>query len=625
MAQNVGRLGVVLGLDTAEFVKGLNNATLSLSKFVDKIKPAIAVGTAGMTALIAKTVAYADEINDLAEANDMAISSVMALSSALAVSGGKADNAGKLIASFSAKLGAAVDGSKQAQDAFKKVGVSLNDLANLTTEQLLDKVVKSLADMKDPVTRNAVAMEILGKAAKNINWSQMADDIEKNKGKYLEAEAAIKALGEAADATQKIYKEFITQIAIAVGEDLKTTIDFLERFKEVTKGVGTVFKTVFETIAVLAANVGFVIERTFTLVNTAMELGFTASQEKRKEAWKKYAEDSERLRKELDMFEQALLNDKVGPPSSAKVTSQSNGPLRKPKNADAEALEKQKAISQEFARQQKQKLDAIVMQGEMIAMTEKQKEIYKEISRIEEDRNKKLEEIDQKIKEAREKGESDEIVDGLEKQKAAVFELSDAYSALAQKAIEANEMRVRQQQLLTNAERAGVNATIENLATLGQHNKKAFDAWKAMSIATTIIDTITGAQATYKALAGIPIIGPALATAASIVAYTAGMAKVAMIKSQKYQGREKGGVMSANTPYMVGEKGPELVLPGRSSAVIPNNQLSSHMGGTTNVTNYYIDAIDTKSFEQRVLGSANAVWAANKYADKSLAIGRGRT
>jgi hypothetical protein len=38
----------------------------------------------------------------------------------------------------------------------------------------------------------------------------------------------------------------------------------------------------------------------------------------------------------------------------------------------------------------------------------------------------------------------------------------------------------------------------------------------------------------------------------------------------------------------------------------------------------YINAIDTKSFEDRLLGSPNAIWAANQYAGKSLAVNRGR-
>ena len=78
-----------------------------------------------------------------------------------------------------------------------------------------------------------------------------------------------------------------------------------------------------------------------------------------------------------------------------------------------------------------------------------------------------------------------------------------------------------------------------------------------------------------------------------------------------------------NGPTLVGERGPEIFIPRMAGTIIPNNQLSN-MGGTTMVTNNYINAIDTKSFEDRLLGSSNAVWAANQYAGKSLAVNRGR-
>jgi lambda family phage tail tape measure protein len=91
----------------------------------------------------------------------------------------------------------------------------------------------------------------------------------------------------------------------------------------------------------------------------------------------------------------------------------------------------------------------------------------------------------------------------------------------------------------------------------------------------------------------------------------------------KLGGRASGGPVSENTPYVVGEKGPELFMPNKSGSIIPNHAMSS-MGGTTNVTNNYINAIDVKSFEDRLLNSSSAIWAANQYANKSLAVSRGR-
>jgi phage-related minor tail protein len=90
-----------------------------------------------------------------------------------------------------------------------------------------------------------------------------------------------------------------------------------------------------------------------------------------------------------------------------------------------------------------------------------------------------------------------------------------------------------------------------------------------------------------------------------------------------YTARAAGGSVTNNTPYLVGERGPEVFVPSGSGTIIPNNQMGN-MGGVTNVTNNYINAIDTKSFEDRLLNSSNAIWAANQYANKSLAVNRGR-
>jgi hypothetical protein len=84
--------------------------------------------------------------------------------------------------------------------------------------------------------------------------------------------------------------------------------------------------------------------------------------------------------------------------------------------------------------------------------------------------------------------------------------------------------------------------------------------------------------------------------------------------------RAGGGPVSSGAPYLVGERGPELFVPSSAGQVIPNYA----MGGATTVNNYNIQAIDVKSFEDRILGSSKAVWAANAYANKSLSV-RGRT
>lgn len=95
-----------------------------------------------------------------------------------------------------------------------------------------------------------------------------------------------------------------------------------------------------------------------------------------------------------------------------------------------------------------------------------------------------------------------------------------------------------------------------------------------------------------------------------------------MLAAQDAFFRADGGPVAGNQPYVVGERGPELFVPRGAGTIIPNNQTGGM--GTTNVTNNYISAIDVKSFEERIFGSANAVWAASTYAQKRLPIGAGR-
>ena len=57
-------------------------------------------------------------------------------------------------------------------------------------------------------------------------------------------------------------------------------------------------------------------------------------------------------------------------------------------------------------------------------------------------------------------------------------------------------------------------------------------------------------------------------------------------------GRANGGRVSANQPYMVGERGREVFVPTTSGTIVPNNQLG---GGNTNIINVSVDASGTEA------------------------------
>ncbi len=88
------------------------------------------------------------------------------------------------------------------------------------------------------------------------------------------------------------------------------------------------------------------------------------------------------------------------------------------------------------------------------------------------------------------------------------------------------------------------------------------------------------------------------------------------------KGRASGGPVSPNTPYMVGEKGPELFVPkGSGGDIVPNNAL----GGGGPVTNNYItnniQALDSKSVAQVFAENRESLLGTVEYARKETAYG----
>lgn len=108
-------------------------------------------------------------------------------------------------------------------------------------------------------------------------------------------------------------------------------------------------------------------------------------------------------------------------------------------------------------------------------------------------------------------------------------------------------------------------------SNLGQGNA----LYKAAAITQTTIDTYKAAQGAYAALAGIPIVGPALGVAAAAAAVTAGLSTVSKIRSA----REQGGYLAAGQVSTIVERGkPEVIMPASASRVRTAEQMRQIMG-----------------------------------------------
>ena len=125
----------------------------------------------------------------------------------------------------------------------------------------------------------------------------------------------------------------------------------------------------------------------------------------------------------------------------------------------------------------------------------------------------------------------------------------------------------------------------EAMSTLGKQYKWAFDLNKTFAIKDALINTF---NAVAKALNNPFPMNIGLGA----MALAGGMAQVQAIRSTSF--REKGGPISSGNPYIVGERGPELIVPSQAANVIPNDQLGGNnvtINVTTNDANGFDDLL----------------------------------
>lgn len=115
------------------------------------------------------------------------------------------------------------------------------------------------------------------------------------------------------------------------------------------------------------------------------------------------------------------------------------------------------------------------------------------------------------------------------------------------------------------------NMTADLKNTLGEQN----DLYKASAIVTATINTYQAATGAFAAMASIPIVGPALGSAAAGLAIAAGLANVAAISGA----REQGGYMRGGSAYQMAERGKaEVIVPAGNSIAKTAAQMKDIMG-----------------------------------------------
>jgi lambda family phage tail tape measure protein len=192
--------------------------------------------TGTLLALGVATAAFADDITDVAAANDLTIATVLGLSKALEQAGGKGDSVGRMFQTLSNNIEGANQGNVKSITSFQRLGVSMSDLGSLSASEINGKLIKSLAAMENITQRNALAMDIFGKAALGVDWIKLADGIDENVKKYEQFEPALKTAGDAFDNIKSIIGDLKVAFAVAFEPIFKYMADLKVAIPDLVKG-----------------------------------------------------------------------------------------------------------------------------------------------------------------------------------------------------------------------------------------------------------------------------------------------------------------------------------------------------------------------------------------------------
>ena len=670
----VSRLGVVLGLDSAQFNQGLGLAETKLGAFAQstigsKIGVA-ALGTALVGAAI-QAISYADSINDTAKANEVAVGTVLKLSEALSISGGNSENTGKLLSSLTNKIDEAANGSDKGREAFAKLGISVGDLRRLDETQLFEKTLKGLNEIQDPITRNALAMDVFGKAAKNVDMKGVADSYFNNAGKFDDAEKAFKDIGDAIDKMDIFTKRASTSLATNLAPALSNSVTFLS---------GAIFGWDNLTEAVKRYNIAKNNNVMWTpknaprmddkprigLLNLPAEYqaggrGQDISdkdQAKIDKANEKKIADTKKLADEIKKQKDAL-QDQI---QSYDAQSYAAGRTLTEVEKITLELEQGKKYKYTTAEQQADLLmaarrldynNAYADAAKRAAEYELQKyEMAKQANDLIYNSEVATERLgierqlagqsDMQVQLALEYFDLQKKIIAMQKDGNAEQDIANFANAEMNR-IKAQELNERAQKTFQAGwdkaynnfvERAQDSAALgaEAFSSMSNSMMNAIDKFVqtgklsfsdlAGSIIRDLISIQLKAQATgiFSTLFGGMFgggdgMGFGLTSSSTNIANGGGLFGLL--------GFANGGEPPVNQPSIVGERGAELFVPRTAGTIIPNNSLSSMMGGQpqtvyngTVIQN--MNAIDTQSGVQFLVKNKNAIFAANQSAQRSL-------
>lgn len=239
-----------INADTSGAIRSINNLENSLNGLQSKLGGLQrAIAGLALGSFISQTIQMGDAMADAAKAAGISTQALMGFGDALAQNGGNFDSAARGIADFNKSIADAADGNIKAQEQFSKLGISLNDLATLSEQDLLAKTVQGLGRLTDASQRASIAQAMFGKAAKGVDFAGAAANIDQLTAAQARNAAAVDAASAVSDSLGASYRELQVQTLNA----LKPIADLATKLLENTDAVRNAISVVINLASAFTA------------------------------------------------------------------------------------------------------------------------------------------------------------------------------------------------------------------------------------------------------------------------------------------------------------------------------------------------------------------------------------
>ena len=584
--------------------QGLQSLTTGAASLGLQLGALGGVASLGGIGLMAKqAIDAADNLGKMAQKVGVSVESLSALEYAGKLSDVSLEQLGTGLKKLSVNLNeVGSGGDNDAAAALKALGISATDSSGKlrNADAVFADVAEAFAGMKDGAGKTALAVAIFGKAGADLipmlNAGAKGLEDMKNEATALglvfggdmakQAEAFNDDLTRMGESARGLGVTVAGAVLPALSEMARSFVDASKESSGFAQGLSTVVKLGLETVAVLGREVGFVFEvagnnvAALAAALQALSSGNFSGVAAIGEAW---VENIKKARAEADAFGERIINPFVfvGPPapdtrSDAPVTGGGKGGKggagKKEKELSAEdmAYGGYKGAYKDFVDAIKRATDDAAAAADADVQIEKDKQ--------------------------------DRIM-------AVVRETYDGKLAVLQKELQAAAQLLDEGMINEDQWAEYANVRIEAFAKVKDEGVEAFkeleraiEGWGKASADAFVEFAFTGkgsfsdmVQSILKDMAKMIVYQNVMKPMASSISDSIGSSGGigGFFSSLFGGGRANGGPVNPGQYYVVGENGPEILVPNSSGTVIPNGGGMGGGGSTSVVIN--IDASGTKT------------------------------